>query len=153
MYEIERKFLVIMALFPGSDQKDIIKQGYLSVDPERIVRVRIEAERAWLTIKGKVKGLTRREFEYPIPVEDAEELLRLTLFPAIEKIRHRVEYMGVLWEVDRFLGVNEGLVLAEVELMSENQEIVLPPWVGMEVTSDIRYYNSWLSEHPFSLWK
>ena len=153
MYEIERKFLVITALFPGSDQKEIIKQGYLSVDPDRVVRVRIEGEKAWLTIKGKSKGITRQEFEYPIPVADAEALLRLVLFPCIEKIRHRVEYGGILWEVDQFLGLNEGLVLAEVELVAENQEVNLPPWVESEVTSDGRYYNSWLSEHPWSRWK
>lgn len=153
MYEIERKFLVNTSLFPGSDRKEIIRQGYLSVDPERVVRVRIEGERAWLTIKGKMQGITRQEFEYPIPAGDAETLLTLTLFPPLEKIRHRIDYEGVLWEVDEFLGVNQGLVLAEAELETESQDMTLPPWVGMEVTSDRRYYNNRLSQHPFREWK
>lgn len=153
MYEIERKFLVNTSLFPGSDQKETIKQGYLSVDPERVVRVRISGEQAWVTIKGKMQGITRSEFEYPVPTEDAESLLMLALFPPVEKIRHRLEYLGMVWEVDQFLGENDGLVMAEVELMSENQEIVFPPWIGREVTNDTRYYNNWLSQHPYSQWK
>lgn len=153
MHEIERKFLVKTSLFPGSDQKETIRQGYLSVDPDRVVRVRTAGDRAWITIKGKMEGITRQEYEYPIPVEDAEALLKLALFPSIDKIRYRLEYQGTLWEVDRFFGANEGLVLAEVELISEDQEIELPPWVDREVTFDRRYYNSWLSEHPWLGWK
>jgi adenylate cyclase len=152
MIEIERKFLVKTENFPKSGNKTILKQGYLSVDPERVVRVRIEENLAWITIKGKMKRFSRPEFEYEIPVEDAENLLLLSVNPPIEKIRHRITIEGMLWEVDEFLALNQGLLLAEIELESETQEISLPEWVGEEVTSDPRYFNSWLSVHPFTTW-
>jgi adenylate cyclase len=152
MIEIERKFLVKAENFPRSGNKTILKQGYLSVDPERVVRVRIEENLAWITIKGKMKRFSRPEFEYEIPVEDAENLLLLSVNPPIEKIRHRITIEGMLWEVDEFLALNQGLLLAEIELESETQEISLPEWVGEEVTSDPRYFNSWLSVHPFTTW-
>jgi adenylate cyclase len=152
MIEIERKFLVKTENFPKSGNKTILKQGYLSVDPERVVRVRIEENLAWITIKGKMKGFSRPEFEYEIPLEDAENLLLLSVNPPIEKIRHRITIEGMLWEVDEFLALNQGLLLAEIELESETQEISLPEWVGEEVTSDPRYFNSWLSVHPYTTW-
>jgi adenylate cyclase len=152
MIEIERKFLVKTENFPKSGNKTILKQGYLSVDPERVVRVRIEENLAWITIKGKMKIFSRPEFEYEIPVEDAENLLLLSVNPPIEKIRHRITIEGMLWEVDEFLALNQGLLLAEIELESETQEISLPEWVGEEVTSDPRYFNSWLSVHPYTTW-
>lgn len=153
MIEIERKFLVKRENFPQSGNKTVLKQGYLSVDPERVVRVRIEGDLAWITVKGKMKGISRPEFEYQIPVEDAENLLLLTVSPPIEKIRHRIEVDGMLWEVDEFLALNQGLIVAEIELESETQEFSLPDWVGEEVTSDHKYYNSWLSAHPYTTWE
>ena len=146
------KFLVKSENFPRSGNKTILKQGYLSVDPERVVRVRIEGDQAWITIKGKMKGISRPEFEYFIPVEDAEALLRFSINVPIEKIRHRIEFDGKLWEVDEFLALNKGLLLAEIEMEYETQKISLPDWVGEEVTSDHRYYNSWLSVHPYTTW-
>jgi len=153
MIEIERKYLVKIEFFPTTGQTTVMKQGYLSEDPNRIVRVRREGSNAWLTIKGSLVGISRPEFEYPVPVEDAEALLKLTLHPPIEKIRHRIEVDGTLWEVDEFLGANKGLLLAEVELISEEQLFTLPEWIGEEVTADHRYYNAWLSGHPFSTWQ
>jgi adenylate cyclase len=153
MKEIERKFLVNKEQFPGSDNKIILKQGYLSVDPERVVRIRREGDQARITIKGKIEGITRPEFEYPIPVGDSEAMLKLALFPPVEKIRHRLVTEGTHWEVDEFLGANAGLLMAEVELTDENQPFSHPAWLGEEVTHDRRYYNSQLSQHPYTLWK
>ncbi len=153
MLEIEKKFLVKEDIFPRTDQADIMKQGYLSVDKERVVRVRIEGEKAWLTIKGRLQGISRPEFEYEIPVADAAQLLKLCINFTIEKIRHRIPENGILWEVDEFLGLNKGLILAEIELENEDQEVVLPGWIGQEVTHDYRYYNSWLSANPYSTWE
>ncbi len=153
MQEIERKFLVRRDLFPTTGAGIIMRQGYLSVDPDRVVRIRREGDRAWITIKGKMEGITRPEFEYPVPLEDAEALLRLALFPPVEKIRHRVTVEGTLWEVDEFLGVNAGLLMAEVELESEDAPFSRPVWLGEEVTHDRRYYNSQLAQQPYMLWK
>ena len=152
MVEIERKYLVKHEFFSRPDVQTIMKQAYLSVDPSRIVRVRIEGDKAWLTVKGKLAGIARPEFEYTIPVGEAEQILRLALFGPVEKIRHRVVYEGTKWEVDEFLGANTGLWLAEVELLSENQKFPIPPWLGDEVTGESRYYNSSLSQHPYTLW-
>jgi adenylate cyclase len=152
MDEIERKYRVKYEIFPRTDNQIVMKQGYLSVDPSRVVRVRIEGSKAWLTIKGKMTGITRSEYEYDIPVAEAEQILRLTLNQPVEKVRHKIVYEGTKWEVDEFLGTNKGLWLAEVELLREDQEFSLPPWLGEEVTGDYRYYNSSLSRHPFMLW-
>ena len=152
MKEIERKFLVDQKLFPGSENRQVIHQGYLSVDPERIVRIRTEGQQAWITVKGKIEGFTRPEYEYLIPVSDAREMLGLSVYPPVEKIRHRIMHEGTLWEVDEFLGANSGLILAEVELEDEHQDFSAPPWIGKEVTDDHRYYNSYLSNHPYSGW-
>lgn len=153
MKEIERKFMVKQELFPRSDNQIVMQQGYLSVDPERVVRIRREGDQAWITIKGRMGGITRPEFEYPIPSGDADELLRLAPFPPVEKIRHRVIVEGTLWEVDEFLGANQGLLLAEVELRSEDESFSRPEWLGQEVTHDRRYYNSQLAQDPFSYWE
>lgn len=152
MKEIERKFLVNPVLFQSHGSRIIIKQGYLSVDPERIVRIRRKGGKAWITIKGKMVQITRPEFEYPIPVEDAEELLKLSLNHPVEKIRHRLEIDGTVWEVDEFLGENKGLMVAEVELEYENQPFPRPVWLGEEVTYDRRYFNSELSQKPYCTW-
>jgi adenylate cyclase len=120
----------------------------------RTVRVRIEGERAVITIKSKSVGATRGEWEYPIPVPDATELLdRLCEQPLVEKVRHRIAHAGHTWEVDEFLGENAGLVVAEIELGSEDEAFDQPGWIGQEVTGDPRYYNSSLIRHPYSKWK
>lgn len=149
--EIERKFLVT-----GSDWKTETpvrySQGYLNSQPERTVRVRLAGDAAWLTIKGKTSGASRAEFEYPIPVADAEQMLSLCDPPLIEKHRHIVPFAGKQWEVDEFLAANEGLVVAEIELESESESFEKPPWLGEEVTDDHRYFNSRLAKHPFREW-
>jgi adenylate cyclase len=149
--EIERKFLVT-----GSDWRTVapvrISQGYLNRDKHRTVRVRIAGDAAFLTVKGVTTGATRAEFEYEIPRADAEAMLRMCDGPLVEKLRHRVQYGGFTWEVDEFQGENRGLVVAEIELDSEAQSFASPPWLGAEVTSDSRYFNSSLATNPFSRW-
>ena len=148
--EIERKFLVRGELPDGDDTQ--IVQGYLSLDLERIVRVRIESGRATLTIKGKPTGISRPEFEYPIPEQDAVELLKLAVGQPIEKTRRRIASGGSTWEVDIFDGANQGLVVAEIELQSESDEFERPEWLGDEVTDDPRYANCMLIQAPFGEW-
>ncbi|MBS0382340.1 MAG: CYTH domain-containing protein [Proteobacteria bacterium] len=150
--EIERKFLVLGEDWRQSDPLRI-RQGYLSRDEHRTVRVRIAGEHAFLTVKGITHKASRLEFEYEIPVEDAEQLLLLCVGPLIEKNRHIVNHAGTRWEIDEFLGVNLGLVMAEVELESVGQPLDLPGWTGMEVTHDERYFNSNLSIRPHSAWR
>lgn len=151
--EIERKFLVTSDKWQRLGTPQLVRQGYLSRDIERTVRVRIKGDKAYLTIKGRNKGAVRTEFEYAIPTDEAAVLLdTLALKPLIEKTRTKVAYAGKIWEVDRFFGENEGLVVAEVELTSENETVELPPWIGREVTHLTRYYNSALSERPYSEW-
>ena len=149
--EIERKFLLQGDAWRGLGQAVLLRQGYLSSARERVVRVRIEGEQAMLTIKGANVGATRGEWEYPIPLADAAELLDgLCEQPLIEKYRHRIEHAGMVWEVDEFLGANAGLIVAEIELASEDQPFEKPDWVGAEVSGDARYYNANLIRHPFS---
>jgi adenylate cyclase len=150
--EIERKFLVDGTGWrtgPGVEYR----QGYLSSVKERTVRVRRAGEKAYLTVKGVNVGSSRSEYEYEIPVLDAKEMLeQLCPRPLVEKRRYRVEHAGLTWEIDEFSGENAGLVLAEVELTSEELEIQRPPWVGKEVTGDRRYFNAHLVEHPYQTW-
>lgn len=150
--EIERKFLVTGDGWRGAGESCRYVQGYLSRDPERVVRVRRAGEKAFLTIKGVTRGVVRPEFEYPIPAADAEELLKLCLSPLIEKTRTVVEYGGKRWEVDEFAGENAGLVIAEIELSREDEPFQRPPWLGREVSADPRYSNASLSERPFKSW-
>ena len=151
--EIERKFLLQGDAWRGLGQAVLLRQGYLSSARERVVRVRIEGEQAMLTIKGANVGATRGEWEYPIPLADAAELLDgLCEQPLIEKVRHRIEHAGMVWEVDEFLGANAGLLVAEIELASEDQPFDKPDWIGAEVSGDARYYNANLIRHPFSQW-
>jgi len=152
MLEIERKFLINPELWQPSVNGVEIKQGYLSVDPERVVRVRVAGEKAFLTIKGKPVGIVRTELEYEIPKNEAEVLLKLCLDFPVEKIRFKEKIGELVWEIDIFKGENEGLIMAEVELADENQNVDLPDWVGDEVSSDSRYYNAWLSQNPYSKW-
>ena len=151
--EIERKFLVISDNWQRLGTPEVVRQGYLSRDIERTVRVRIKGDKAFLTIKGRNEGAVRTEFEYAIPTDEGAVLLdTLALKPLIEKTRTKVAYAGKIWEIDRFFGENEGLVLAEVELASENETVQLPPWMGQEVTQLTRCYNSALSERPYCEW-
>jgi adenylate cyclase len=152
--EIERKFLLAGDAWRGQGQATRMRQGYLCSDPERTVRVRIEGEGAVITIKSKVSGASRGEWEYPIPVADAAELLdRLCEQPLVEKTRHRIAHAGHVWEVDEFAGDNAGLVVAEIELGAEDEAFDKPDWIGREVTGDKRYYNSSLIRQPYSQWK
>jgi CYTH domain-containing protein len=151
--EIERKFLVQDDRWRDLGHGVPYRQGYLSTVKERTVRVRVVGDRGTLTIKGVTVGATRAEYEYPIPVFDAQAMLDgLCEQPIIEKQRHVIEHAGLIWEVDEFEGVNAGLVVAEVELDSEDQEIELPSWIGDEVTGDIRYFNANLIAHPYPTW-
>lgn len=151
--EIERKFLVNGDAWKASGKGVLLRQGYLSSHPDRIVRVRIDGDSAMLTIKGRTTGATRAEWEYPIPVGDAQVLLsELCEKPIIEKTRYRIPYQGMLWEVDEFLGENIGLVVAEIELESEDQAFARPEWLGEEVTYDARYVNANLLRHPYCRW-
>lgn len=151
--EIERKFLVRGDGWRALGQGVLLRQGYLSSNPERVVRVRIEGDGAVLTIKGRSVGATRGEWEYPIPVADAQEFLDgLCERPIIEKTRYRIEFEGMTWEVDEFMGDNAGLVVAEIELATEDQVFVKPEWVGDEVTDDARYFNSNLIRRPYLSW-
>jgi CYTH domain-containing protein len=150
--EIERKFRVTGEGWRGGEPAEY-RQGYLSTDKERTIRVRTAGEKAWLTIKGITRGATRSEYEYPIPRDDADSLLdELCLRPLIEKRRYRVEHEGEVWEIDEFFGDNEGLVVAEIELEREDQAFARPDWLGEEVTGEPRYYNVNLVEHPFKDW-
>jgi adenylate cyclase len=151
--EIERKFLIANDSWRHGAIGVPYAQGYLSRGTGRTVRVRIAGEKAFLTIKGPVIGISRPEFEYPIPVEEARQLLLLCEGPIIEKTRFRVSTEDHLWEIDDFHGDNMGLVVAEVELRHPEESISFPSWLGREVTGDSRYYNSNLTIHPYKEWK
>lgn len=152
--EIERKFLVKDDRYKREGQCVSIRQGFLSTEKERVIRVRVSGEKAYLTIKGISKGAARAEFEYEIPMQDAHFMLdNLCQKPLIEKTRYKVNYKGFTWEVDEFLGDNAGLVIAEIELPSEDAVFEMPDWLGEEVTGDARYYNANLVEKPFKSWK
>lgn len=150
--EIERKFLVREGEWHPKGNGSRILQGYLCSVPERTVRVRMKDDRAYLTIKGKNDGIRRPEFEYEIPAADAAELIGLCEQPVIAKRRYLEEYKGFIWEIDVFEGENAGLVLAEIELPSEDTVFPLPAWAGEEVSADSRYYNSNLQLHPYCEW-
>lgn len=151
--EIERKFLVNVAAWTPQGAGLRYTQGYLSTDKERVVRVRIEGERAKLTIKGITQGLSRAEFEYELPMADARQLLdHLCHRPLIDKHRHVEWHAGKRWEIDVFHAENEGLVVAELELGSEEETFESPPWVGDEVSHDPRYFNANLQKHPYRDW-
>lgn len=151
--EIERKFLVKNDEYKAAASSFLFKQGYLSVDSGRTVRVRTYDNKGFITIKGKARSFTRDEFEYEIPANEADMMLEnLCIRPLIEKIRHFVIYKGNEWVIDEFLGVNSGLVVAEIELKSEEQLFDKPEWLGEEVTFDRRYGNSHLVTKPYSQW-
>ena len=151
--EIERKFLVVGDGWRAGAEGVPYRQGYLATEPERNVRVRLAGPKAKLTIKGQDQGIARIELEYPIPVEDAELLLdRLCHRPLIEKTRYKIEHAGHTWDLDEFHGDNAGLIVAEIELGSEDEAFERPPWAGDEVTHDPRYLNANLVSLPFSRW-
>lgn len=159
--EIERKFLPRSDGWRAAARKVVpMAQGYLNdlalVDSGAMrasVRVRIEGDAAFLNIKSRELGASRQEFEYPVPVAEARALLKLCVGGLVEKHRHYVEHAGHLWEVDEFLGDNAGLVVAEIELASEDETFAQPDWVGVEATHAARYYNLALASRPFSQWR
>jgi CYTH domain-containing protein len=153
MIEIERKFLVVNDKYKmGTPQR--ISQGYICSENDRVVRVRIKGDKAYLTIKNATIGFARNEYEYEIPVADAEAMLKNTCQqPIIDKTRYVLEYKGFIWEVDEFHGDNEGLVVAEIELDNREATFDHPDFIGEEVTGDARYYNACLFKNPYKMWK
>lgn len=150
--EIERKFLVRGDAW-RADNGTLIRQGFLHNEVDSTVRVRATGERAYLTVKGAMTGVTRTEFEYEIPLEDANQMLdELCQRPLIEKIRYEIQLGGFTWEIDEFLGDNAGLVVAEIELEDETQEFPKPDWLGEEVSQYARYLNANLVKNPYSKW-
>jgi adenylate cyclase len=150
--EIERKFLVNENNWRNG-QGTMYRQGYLNSDENRNVRVRVIGDRGYLTVKGISQGATRVEYEYEIPKPDAEDMLdNLCEQPLIIKKRFKIEFKGFVWEVDEFLGENQGLIIAELELESETQTFIKPKWIGVEVTGDPKYFNSNLIHRPYSKW-
>lgn len=150
--EIERKFLVHKELWQPQDAGKRIVQGYLFGSEQLVVRVRVYGAQGYLTIKGATQGITRAEFEYEIPVQDAEAMLAMAEAKQIEKTRHVEFYQGSRWEIDVFHGANEGLIVAEIELPTPESAFYKPAWLGAEVSLDDRYKNACLAEKPYSLW-
>jgi CYTH domain-containing protein len=151
--EIERKFLLANEQWRGLAEAVPYHQGYLHADRHSTVRVRIAGNEAFLTIKGPTQGASRNEYEYRIPIDDARAMLdELCPQPQIEKLRFTIVYQGFTWEIDEFLGQNQGLIVAEIELDNEQQSFPVPEWIGTEVTGDSRYYNAALCREPFSTW-
>ncbi|MGB3294705.1 MAG: CYTH domain-containing protein [Phormidesmis sp.] len=153
--EIERKFLVVGDSWRSLAVGQSYCQGYIATARvDRSVRIRIAGNQGYLTIKGPAQGLSRAEFEYAIPITEAREMLEtLCDRPLIEKTRYRLPVDDVVWEIDEFAGENAGLIVAEVELSSEDQQIVLPDWVGQEVSGEARYYNASLVKNPYCHWQ
>lgn len=149
--EIERKFLVNKKKWNKPDNGCLYTQAYLAKEGCTL-RVRIAETKAFITIKGPTVGCSRKEFEYEIPIADAQDMMKLALYQPIVKIRYKQEIGGKIWEIDEFLDSNEGLIVAEIELNSEQESFVKPEWVEKEVTSDKRYTNASLSKHPYKAW-
>ena len=147
--EIERRFRVKTDAWQGLAEGRAYRQGYISVEAERTVRVRIVGEQAWLTLKSLISAVSRHEFEYEIPLADAQHMLATMCPFVVEKQRYKIPIAGLVWEVDVFSGANQGLVLAEVELPSEDTPFTRPSWLGDEVTLDGRFTNAYLSKHPY----
>jgi len=152
--EIERKYLVIPEKLPPLHDGELIFQSYVPTTNSSTVRVRLCGANAFLTLKGPTHGISRAEFEYPIPAADAHDMLTRLCSPgAIEKTRYKVLNDGMVWEIDVFAGGNEGLILAEIELESETQAFKLPDWIGAEVSAELRYSNLALMKTPWSTWR
>jgi CYTH domain-containing protein len=152
--EIERKFLIDKEKWAATKKPagQLYRQGYLLTDVNKTVRVRLTDTEGWLTIKGKNDGATRAEYEYSIPLEDARELLDAFSTSELSKMRYELLVDNKIWEVDEFLGDNEGLIVAEIELLSEDEKFTLPAWIAKEVTGETKYYNSNLTLLPFKNW-
>ncbi|MCX2433008.1 CYTH domain-containing protein [Pedobacter sp. GR22-10] len=153
--EIERKFLLHheewhQVIKPAGKN---LRQGYIHNDPAKTIRVRIAEEKAWLTIKGITVGASRLEYEYEIPLAEAKELLDHFSEGELEKIRYEIDHQGKTWEVDVFSGDNDGLIVAEIELLAEDEDFECPPWINVEVTGDKRYYNASLTTYPYKDWE
>jgi adenylate cyclase len=153
--ETEHKFLVVKTAWETLEKPHGLRilQGYLSESIHPSIRIRIKGDQGFITIKGRSEGASRPEYEYEIPHSDAEDLLHLFSKTSVEKVRYRISFAGKIWEVDEFLGDNEGLLLAEIELEDEGETFEKPPWAGEDVTGDPRYYNSYLAKSPFKSWK
>ncbi len=150
--EIERKFLIKKELWGFEGKPKRLVQGYILSDDLATVRVRIAENKAFLTIKSNTNRLSRDEFEYEIPIEDAQNMLKLCKDFPVAKTRWILDFEGKTWEVDVFENENEGLVMAEIELEYESEPFILPPWIDQEVSHDVRFYNSYLSKHPYRTW-
>lgn len=152
--EIERKFLVNIAKWEICEKEtgNYLKQGYISIEPEKTIRIRKSENNAFLTIKGITVNATRDEFEYEIPLDDASALLEKFCKHQLEKIRYKVNYKGKTWEIDEFLGSNAGLIVAEIELNDEEEKFEKPEWLEKEVTNESKYYNSNLTFNPYLSW-
>ena len=150
--EIERKFLVNPSKISFEGSGDELKQGYLSITDSGLTRIRITSKQGFLTIKSKTIGISREEYEYEIPIDDANRLIQLSTGEVVHKTRTKVTYDGKIWEIDEFHGKNEGLWLAEIELATSNESFSKPGWVLEEVSQDERYFNSNLSIKPFCEW-
>lgn len=152
--EIERKFLVHHELWNSLEKPKpiLIKQAYISTDKTKTIRLRLKNEKAFLTLKGETRGISRTEFEYEIPAKEAEEMIFLFCDKKIEKKRYEITHAEKLWEVDVFEGENLGLIVAEIELKSEAEELIKPYWIANEVSSEAKYYNANLLEMPFYKW-
>jgi adenylate cyclase len=152
--EIERKYLINLNQIGTLENGNRIKQGYITTNKDAVVRVRVKNDKGYLTIKGSNIGVSRLEFEYEIPLVEANEMLdKLCQKPIIDKTRYLIDFEKHIWEIDIFYGDNEGLVIAEVELVDVNEEIKLPLWIKEEVSGDIKYYNLNLMKYPYNQWK
>jgi len=152
--EIERKFLVKNLNFKELGVCTEIEQGYICTEKERVVRVRRYGDRAFLTIKSASVGFARDEFEYEIPLDDAQKMLEtICIQPTIKKCRYVVPFEGKKWEIDVFECENSGLIIAEIELENENETFTIPDFIGEEVTNDVRYYNAYINQNPYNSWK
>jgi adenylate cyclase len=152
--EIERKFLIDESLVGELQGGEIIKQGYFPTLNNTAIRARLKGDKGYITIKGQKVGISRPEYEYEIPFNDAKEIIeKLCEKLVIEKTRYKIKHAGHIWEVDVFEGDNKGLVVAEVEMKDESEEVQLPAWVRSEVTDDLRYSNSNLVKYPYKCWE
>lgn len=153
--EIERKFLVNNLKWNAINKPEgeIIRQKYILTDEEKTIRIREKGNKGYFTIKGKKKGITRTEFEFEIPLEQALEMMKTFSGGMISKVRYKINFEGKLWEIDEFLDDNIGLIVAEIELRFEDETFSVPDWVAKEVTHDTKYYNSNLAIKPFNRWK
>lgn len=152
--EIERKYLIELTKWQqvSKPKGELYRQGYLLTDPDKTIRVRLTETAGYITIKGATLNATRSEYEYEIPASEAKELLDSFSVSELSKTRYRIEHGEKVWEVDEFFGDNEGLIVAEIELTTEDEEFDIPGWIGKEVTGDAKYYNSSLTVNPYNNW-